>query len=173
MAHLVLSKQQVEQQAAPLAPADFIVTHGSGVFDRLIQAFTRSTWNHAALIVAADGTIVEALGSGIKQGNISKYHAKDFFLVRVELSDEDRAQVCAYAAIMNDRHAKYGYLTIAAIALRIVTKLRLVIKIDGTMICSEFVAQSLAQGGHIWDKDTALITPADLYNTFVQTAPAA
>jgi hypothetical protein len=68
---------------------------------------------------------------------------------------------------MTKKHAKYGFLTIATIIFKIITKSRLIIKRDGTLICSEFVARALAQGGLIWDKDPSLITPADLYKKFV------
>ena len=174
MAHQVFAKRAVVAGQAALQPGDFIVTHGSGIFDRLIQTFTRSQWNHAALITSADGEIIEALSNGIKQGKLSKYDAKDYYLVHVELDDEDRSQAVAYARFMNAKHEKYGWLTIAAIAFRILTRLRIMIKIDGTLICSEFVARSLSQGGWIWEKETSLITPADLYNTFVKPAtPAA
>jgi hypothetical protein len=162
----VMSKAQVET-SRDVVPADFIVTHGSGLEDALIRFMTRSRWNHAALIAGADGTIIEATGRGIKRDNIRKYRRRDYYLVRLEMEADDRAEAVAYANAMADRHERYGYLTIFAIVLRIVTRLRLVIKVDGTLICSEFVARSLSQGGRIWYKDTSLITPADLYNVCV------
>ncbi|HEX9160091.1 MAG TPA: hypothetical protein VF980_00160, partial [Thermoanaerobaculia bacterium] len=57
------------------APGDFILTHNSGWQARLIQfgqmlrftgpdkKYTR--WSHTAMIVSADGEIIEALGHGV------------------------------------------------------------------------------------------------------------
>lgn len=169
--HAVFTRQQVQSGEQQLVAGDFIVTHGSGFVDSLIQKMTRSPWNHAALITAADGTLIEALGTGLTRDNISKYRKRDYFVVRLLLEDGDRAQVVAYANAMLERHPKYGLWTIFTIALRILTKMRFIIKRDGTFICSEFVARSLAQGGRIWFEDTALITPADLYNSCVKNQP--
>jgi hypothetical protein len=169
--HAVITRDQVQSGAERLVAGDFIVTHGSGFVDWLIRAMTRSYWNHAALITASDGTLIEALGTGLTRDNINKYQRRDYFVVRLDLNEEDREQVVAYANTMLERHPKYGVWTIITIALRILTKMRFIIKRDGTFICSEFVARSLAQGGRIWFEDTSLITPADLYDSCVRNRP--
>src|SRR4051794_15793070 len=101
MAHQVLTASAVRANPNMATPADFIVTHGSGPIDWLIQAFTRSHWNHAALVVAVDGPavqIMEMVGSGIHTADLAKYNKPDYHLIHVDsLSDEDRGQVCAYA----------------------------------------------------------------------------
>lgn len=167
MAHLVLDKAALRAGDA-LLPGDFIVTHDDGPIDRLIQLATRSHWNHSALIVSPDGDLVELVGQGIRRSHISKYDKKNLYLVRLDsLSDEDRRQIVHYADVMVERHQRYGYLTIATIVVKILTRSRLVIKLDGTLICSEFVGKALAHGGQVWEQDTSLITPADLYNRYV------
>jgi hypothetical protein len=148
------------------SPGDFIVTHGSDFFDGLIQIFTHSQWDHAALIINDKGDIIELTNSGIKKSSINKYSAQQKYIVHIDMSDDDRKEVLAYANYMLEKHESYGFLTIVSISLKILTKLRLVIKLDGTLICSEFVALALAEGGIIWPMDTALITPADLFNFF-------
>lgn len=168
MAYHLYSREDIDNHKVTPQPGDFIVTHGKSFFSWLIRFATFSRWNHAALVVTTDGTIIEALGNGLRQNAITKYPADQFHLMRVELSDSDREQVVAYAEAMLKRHPKYGFLDIATIALKILTHARFVIKLDGTFICSEFVAKSLAQGGVIWYKDTSLITPADLYRRFVE-----
>lgn len=147
-------------------PGDFIVTHGSDFFDKMIQIFTHSHWNHAALITSAQGDIIELVGKGIRKNTIQEYQQKQRYVVHVDMSEEDRSQVIAYAQYMLSKHDKYGFLTIASIAVKILTRSRFVIKLDGTLICSEFVARALEQGGIIWPKDPSLITPADVYNYF-------
>ena len=58
------------------SPGDFIVTHGSDFFDGLIQIFTHSQWDHAALIINDKGDIIELTNSGIKKSSINKYSAQ-------------------------------------------------------------------------------------------------
>lgn len=167
MKHTTYSKHDIDNKKVVMKPGNFIVTHGSGFMDSMIRFFTRSRWNHAALVVSSDGTIIELLTRGIKKGSIHKYSPDDCYLVDIEMRDEDRKQAVDYAHFMLKKHEKYGFLTIATIALKIITRSRLVIKFDGTLICSEFVADALSEGGIIWEKDTSLITPADLYRRFV------
>jgi len=150
-------------------PGDFVVTHGSDFFDKMIRFFTHSRWNHAALIVSKEGDIIELTSGGIKKNTIQKYQDHDRYIVHITMSDEDRGHVGAYASYMLNQHDKYGFLTIATIAFKILTKSRLVVKLDGTLICSEFVARALGQGGLLWPKDPSFITPADLYNFFETT----
>lgn len=168
MSYRLYTKQDIASRQIIPRPGDFIVTHGNSFYSWLIRIATRSHWNHAALVVARNGTIIEATGKGLRKNTIDEYPEDQFHLVRVTLSDADRQQAVSYAQAMLARHAEYDFLAIASIGLKIITHSHLVIKIDGTLICSEFVAEALAEGGTIWYKDTSLITPADLYNRFVR-----
>jgi len=167
MNYEIYSKDDIEKKKISPKPGNFIVTHGGGFDDLLIHIFTNSRWNHAALVISSEGTIIELETTGIRKRTLNEYPGGDFYLVDVELSEEDRAQTVAYAQAMLKRHEKYGFLTIISIILKIITHSRLIIKLDGTLICSEFVANALSEGGIIWDKDTSLITPADLYQKFI------
>jgi len=164
----VFVKPDLEKNKAAIKPGNFIVTHGHDFFDRLIQLFTLSHWNHAAVITSASGNLIEQVTSGIRERAINEYKPEDLHIIDLNLSSEDRRQVVAYARFLLQKHTTYGFLTIVSIAFKIITRSRLIIKLDGTLICSEFVANALAEGGIIWDKDTSLITPADLYKTFVK-----
>ena len=167
MHHKHFTKPDIDSKKEELNPGNFIVVHGNDFFDKLIQIFTMSRWNHAALVTSADGSIIELSPKGIHKRNISEYPSEDVHVVAIEMSQEDKKQVTGYADFMLRKHAAYGFVTIATIVFKIITKSRLVLKLDGTLICSEFVARALSQGGVIWDKDPSLITPADLYNKFV------
>jgi len=68
----VYSKRDLLEKRCQLAPGDFILTHGDSVFDKLIQIFTMSDWNHCALIIDSKGEIVELVDRGIKKHNIEK-----------------------------------------------------------------------------------------------------
>lgn len=162
------TKTKHPKEKADVEAGNFIVIHGHDFIDKLIQIFTMSHWNHAALVVFTNGTIIELHTNGIKKNNISEYDAQDIHIVDIDMSVEDRKQVVKYADFMLKKHESYGFMTIVSIAFKIITRSRLIIKFDGTMICSEFVARALSQGGVIWEQDPALITPADLYNRFIK-----
>lgn len=167
MKYKTYSHDDFKNKKIILKPGNFIVTHSNNLFDLLIHLFTGSPWNHAALIVSANGTLIELEESGIRERSIKEYANTKFHLIDIALSPEDRKQIVAYAKYMLKKHARYGFLTIISIIFKIITHSRLIVKLDGTLICSEFVANALSEGGIIWDKDTSLITPSDLYQKFI------
>lgn len=164
----VYKKSGCDLKSFRFQPGDFILTHGTSLFDSLIQLFTMSHWNHTALIVDSKGSIMELVEQGIRKHNIHKYDKQEVFIVRTQFFELDRKQILDYAYTMLKRHQKYGFFQIASITLKIITKSRLIIKLDGTQICSEFVANCLARGGIVWDSDASLITPADIYHQIIQ-----
>ena len=163
----IYTKKDLDNKKFELKPGNFFVTHGHDFFDVITQIFTVSHWNHAGLVTDAKGTIIELTTKGIKKKHISEYNKEDMYVVDIHMSHDDRMEIVDYAHTMLRRHATYGFLTVVSIAFKILTKSRVVIKLDGTLICSEFVAKALEHGGVIWNKDTSLITPGDLYNQFV------
>lgn len=148
-----------------LRPGDFLLCHGTSRLDRLIQFATRSHWNHVALAVGG-GWLVEAQSQGIVCRHVDEYAGTDYHVIPPPLTAAQRNKVCAYAHHMADAHDRYGYVQIAAIVLQILTRGRLVLKLDGTLICSEFVSRALEHGGIIFDRDPALISPAYLAQVF-------
>jgi hypothetical protein len=168
MEYKLFTKKDLDKGNAQIKPGNFILTHGNSLIDKFIHFATRSRWNHAALVVSSDGDIIELETKGIQKSTINEYPPDEFYLVALKMEDADRKQVVAYAEYMLKKHAHYGILTVVSILLKILTNSRLVIKLDGTLICSEFVAKALAQGGIIWDRDTSLIVPADLYRKFTK-----
>lgn len=169
MSHLFLTKNDIYQNNSSLEPCDFIVTHGSTFLNKLIQMGTLSRWNHAALITNKDGTILELTAKGIKKRNLfTHYHKKEYFIVRVNMSIEDKHEVLKYASYQFAQYEKYGILTIVSMIFKILFKSHIELKVEGTQICSEFVAAALEHGGVIWSKDTERIYPSDLYNFFIK-----
>src|ERR1700690_2153740 len=80
-------------------PGDFILTHGNTFFSYLIRfgqglrfhgADRKYTWwSHAAMIISSDGNLIEALGPGVEQRNISRYKETDYHLIHLgSLADE-------------------------------------------------------------------------------------
>src|SRR5690242_10145863 len=109
----VYRRAELKEKQVGMQSGDFVLTHGDDLFDRLIQIFTMSKWNHAALVLDSDGSIVELVSQGVKKHNLSKYDNEETFVVRTEFSDQDRAEIVAYAARMLQRHERYGFATIA------------------------------------------------------------
>jgi len=161
-------------------PGDFILTHGDEWTSKLIRfgqglrfrgpraRFTY--WNHAALIVDDEGGIVEALGTGVTARTIHDYHPTQYTVVRITASDDDRRQVARFAQAVIG--AEYGWLTIASIAISLVTGGALAFAIDGQLICSGLVARALERTDAIFRHDPARIMPAELAELFAVEAPS-
>jgi len=164
-------------------PGDFIVTHGKGFFDQLIRfgetlrvsAADRqyAYWNHAALITSPDGSLIQAMAQGVERGSLSDYAASDYYLVRIEASDEDRAEVVAFGEWALDAHSKYGFLTLVSIALTIITGWKLTFFVDGSFICSGLVARAQERTTALFPHDPVHITPAELAQYYGVPSPAA
>jgi len=114
------------EQVINPCPGDFILTHGNSWTSYMIRfgqkirywgpdnKFTR--WNHAAIFINAKGDIIEALGGGVQQRNISVYRQTEYHVVHLEnVIDPNRDHEVRFAqACLNDH---YGWLTILSIAL--------------------------------------------------------
>jgi Permuted papain-like amidase enzyme, YaeF/YiiX, C92 family len=95
---------------ACLQPGDVLLVEGNNLIAGIIKYLTQSTWSHAALYVGPIGdcatedgeplVLVEAdIGQGVIGAPLSKYFRFHTRICRpTGLTDEDRAQVCAYAA---------------------------------------------------------------------------
>jgi len=166
----------------PAAPkqGDFVLTHGDDWTSKLIRfgqslryrgASAKYTyWNHTALFVDGAGGIVEALGTGVAQRTIHDYEPTQFTVVRIDASDEDRAEAAAFA--VNCVGVHYGFVTIASIALSLVTGGKFAFAIDGQLICSGLVARSLERTKAIFKHDPARIMPAELAEIYLVDPPA-
>lgn len=158
------------------SPGDFILTHGSGVFSRLIRIGQRlrfrganrqfAWWSHAALIVSADGQLIEALGAGVQRSPLSKYAPKEYTLVCLGdmASPADRGQVVAYAEWALNQ--EYGYLTILSIAISLLLGGKFTFGYDGQSICSGLIARALERTDAIFARSPSHIMPADLAKAF-------
>lgn len=165
--------------AAP-KPGDFILTHGDEWTSRLIR-FGQSLrfrgdrakytyWNHTALLIDREGMMVEALGTGVAQRSIHDYEATQYTVVRIEASDEDRAEAARFATSCVG--ASYGWVTIASIAFSLVTGGKFAFAIDGQLMCSGLVARSLERTTAIFKHDPGRIMPAELAEIYQVVPPA-
>ena len=160
--------------AAKLQPGDFILTHHTTAPAKVIRAgqFLRyhgkmkkySHWNHAALVVDASGTLIEAVGRGVSYGQIKDYHDVEYYLVRTKLSKGNQTQVVAAAeSFLNDA---YGWPTIFSLTVELLTGIKVQFGNPNSIICSALVSQCLWAGGIIFNTNPYRMMPADLAAAF-------
>ena len=158
------------------APGDFVLVAGRHVNSRLIRFGQRLRihgadrvyvrWTHAALIVDTDGTLIEAVGAGVRLWHIDRYVDDDYVVVHLETSAENREEVVRFARWVLHSRARYSRLSTVSIALSMLSGSRLTFFVDGQFVCSGLVARALERTGSIFDRDSAHIAPADLAKYF-------
>ena len=170
-----------EAQTIDFNPGDFILTHGNTKISRLIQfgqciRFRGADkkyawWNHAALIVSEEGDLIEALGAGVRETNISKYKPTEYYLVQIGslATEHDREKVIKFAKSCIG--IPYGKLIIMSIALSLFTGCKFTFGFDGQSICSGLVARALERTSIIFNRTPSHITPADLAKYFSVEPP--
>jgi len=164
------------ETATEFEPGDFILVKGHGLKGSLIKfgqwmrihGADRKyvDWVHAALIVDRDGTLIEAVGTGIREAPLDYYTGEHYQVFRIKTSDENRAEAVSFARSALDKHAKYGWLAIVSIGLSMLTGGKLTFYIDGQYVCSVLVATALERTGSIFNRSAANITAADLAKYF-------
>lgn len=164
------------EAATEFDAGDFILVKGHGLQGWLIRLGQKMRihgddrkyvdWAHAALIVDRDGTLIEAVGTGVREVPLDYYKGRQYQIFRIKTSDENRAEAATFARRMLENNAKYGPLTIVSIALSKLTGGKLTFFIDGQYVCSGLVACALERTGSIFNRSAANITPADLAKYF-------
>lgn len=184
IAHASTERFAPGDSARKWIPGDFILTHGDSFFSALIRfgeglrihgedRRRRYAWfNHAALVVGDDGTIVEALGRGVVRENASKYRSKDYVVVHSGADDHDVKAILSFANWVTEHRAHYGWFTIASLAFTMLTGAKFTFFIDGEFICSGFVARAMERTGAIFSRDPVHITPADLAKYYSVSPPS-
>jgi hypothetical protein len=165
---------QAGTEPAKFNPGDFILVSTTGILAKFIRfgQFIRyhgkmkpfSTWNHAAMIVDEEGTIIEAVGRGVRYAHIDEYKNVEYYLVNTKLNSQSRNQ--AVAACKSFIKDKYGWFTIVSIAIELITGIKLQFSLNNSMICSAVVGQSLWAGGVIFNRNPYQMMPADLAAAF-------
>ncbi len=154
-----------------MVEGDYILVRTEHLVSRLIRWGQRgygkdaAQWNHVALYVG-DGMMVEALTNGVCLSPVDKYPASDVRHVSAQGDDglpTDRERAHAVAFAKSCVGERYAYVTIACIALKVLTKGRLQFGVQATSICSGLVARSLERIGMDFNPyDPAELTPAYL-----------
>jgi uncharacterized protein YycO len=170
------------QEATRWTPGDFILTHGDSFYSRLIRFGQRlrihgedrkyTYWNHAAMIVGDKGELIEALGKGVVRTHASRYREREYTVVNIVASTEDRTEAVAFAESAADRLSGYGWITIVSVSLTLLTGGKFNFFIDGQFICSGLVAQCLERTNAIFNRDASHMMPADLAKYFQVEIPS-
>jgi hypothetical protein len=160
------------EEAREFVPGDFILAHRHHVVAGLISLAQRrrfrgadavyAHWSHTAMVVAADGAVVEAEIMGVRLHPISRYRADEYHLVRLgsQLSSDGRARAVAYARA--EVGQAFGFLDMfgASLYLLFGWPVRLIRR--GHEICSGLVVRALQAGGLVPQLDPLLTLPADI-----------
>jgi hypothetical protein len=170
------------EAAAGFDRGDFVLVAGTHLNSHLIRfgqklrirgADRRHVkWTHAALIVDRDGSLIEAVGTGVRRWHLDRYRGDDYVVVRLHTSEENRDEVVRFAEWALRRGSSYSRLSTVSIALSMLTGSRLTFFIDGQFVCSGLVARALERTGSIFDRDSAHIAPADLAKYFYSDTQA-
>lgn len=143
---------------------DFYVVHSTDVQARIIQAGTSSRWNHTGILIDDHDNLIEALGSGVTLGNLSKYSGRDYLVLSPPLTDVQRAQAVqtAQAAIGEP----YDRFAVAGFVIDWITGGSFVFGRNKHSICSALVAICYASAGVEPPQDPRRMSPGDLMKWF-------
>jgi hypothetical protein len=120
-----------------------------------------------ALITSYKGDLIQAISRGMVRGHLSDYAGQDIEIRRppyvpsTVVSGGDIA-TSAMEELLAD-HDRYGFMTIASVALTLLTGTKLRFGLDGTEICSGAVAYALTRANVDMGQDAEFSTPADCY----------
>ena len=160
------------ETATQFDPGDFILTHRHNPMAGLISLGEKrrfrgpdaayAHWSHCALVVGADGALVEAESTGVRRSPISRYKEDEYHLVKLgpEFTPEGRKLAVAYTEARVGQG--FGYLALVGAALFVLFGWPLRLMRGDHQICSGLVVRALQKGGLLQDADPGLMLPADL-----------
>ena len=161
---------------AEFVPGDFVLAHRHRPFAALITFAQRrrfrgpdrrfAHWSHAALIVGADGSLVEAEATGVVRSSIDKYRDGEYHVVRfgADFTPDCRAAAVAYAESQVGQ--AFGYLDMAGASLHLLFGWPLRWVRRNHEICSSLVVKALQHGDRLCEFDPPTTLPADLAKAF-------
>ncbi|HEY1420697.1 MAG TPA: hypothetical protein VGG90_08315 [Candidatus Dormibacteraeota bacterium] len=160
------------EQAQEFSPGDFILAHRHNLIGGLISQAERrrfrgpdavfAHWTHAAMVVAPDGSLVEAESTGVKRSPISRYRDDEYHLVRLGSDFEAAARGRAVAYALQQVGQAFGFLEMFGAGLYLLFGWPLRLVRGDHQICSGLVVNALQAGGLAKNLDPALTLPADL-----------
>ncbi len=179
--HVTTERVPGGRTAAAVRPGDFLLSRAHGFRHSLIR-FGQARrlgrdhrsyreYTHAALIISAEGDLVEAVGSGVRHSTLAAYVDEQYTIVHIDASAEDRQQIVDVAVDILARKARYSALSTVSIALWAFLGWRFTFFMDGSYTCSGLVARCLLAIGAIFHQDVVKVTPAQLAISFQAPVP--
>ena len=126
-----------------------------------------SRFNHVFFVSDDVGGIIQANQSGVERGRLSQYANQTYELKRPPYGPGG-AQI-AVAAAEAALGTKYGFLTIASVALSLLTGTKLRFGISGEEICSGAAADWMDRANIDCGPDETYDTPSDLWTLVAWT----
>jgi uncharacterized protein YycO len=160
------------ENASRFDPGDFILAHRHNPMAWLITLAQKvrfrgpdavyAHWSHCALIVGADGALVEAESTGVTRSPITRYTDDEYHLVQLgsEFPPEGRKLAVEYTNAQVGQG--FGYLAAFGAMVFLLTGLPLRLVRRDHQICSGLVVRALQKGGLLQGADPDLMLPADL-----------
>lgn len=147
-----------------------MLTHRSGLVPRLIRFAQRrrfkgadrpfAHWSHAALVVAGDGTLVEAEATGVRRSPLSRYREREYHVARLGLESERGERASEFAErLVGDG---FGFIELAQLGAGLLVGLEVAPGHPRHHICSTLVALALRAAGEDLGRDPETMLPADL-----------
>lgn len=157
-------------------PGDIVLVHAGHVSSRLIRWGQRlrfrgerahyAHWNHVAVITGYHGELIEALFTGVKEGNLSRYANVDHVVCSAVEHGCDRVQMLAFCESVARARWRYDYAEIVSVVLTLLTGSKWVFGRVGSAICSGLAAEALTRAGVIWPRPPGWMLPADIAEHF-------
>jgi hypothetical protein len=177
---LVIEHVPAWKNATAVEPGDFLLSRAHGYKHKMIKwgqglriadpvDRVYRDYTHAALVVSADGDIIEAVGSGVRRSNLDAYVHEEYQIVHITASAEDRGQAVRVAEAALGR--RYNGLATVSIALWAFTGSTFIFFIDGAYTCSGLVARAMLTVGALFSVDATRVTPAQLAIYFSAPPP--
>lgn len=147
-------------------------TGGSDLLGNLIRAGERARdgaredsarWTHCAMIVSADGDLVEALAGGIDHTHVSKYANVETLVVKCSPRPNDNRRAYAVRFALAQVGTSYDVLDFISLAMSLLTRLDWSLHNDRRFICSGLVSRATeSYTDHGYPYPSECILPADI-----------
>jgi hypothetical protein len=121
-------------------------------------------WSHAALVVSAEGHLIEAVYSGVTVSRIERYRSEEYHYVCLDLSELDRWKAVDLASAC--LRQKYGVRGFLLLALATLLGDRFQVPDNGQQGCVALIARALQRAGITFERRPADMMPADLAKRF-------
>lgn len=141
-----------------------VVKNDPSWLGRLVRFFTKSPYVHVAVIINADGVVIESVSTGVITSNITKFTNIEMYRVLDATPAQIQLTIDFLKEEIGDPYDFGGVLYLAWLILTFNTKARNEWDDKNKWTCSELTATAFATAGIIFAEDVPLsnVTPKDI-----------